>query len=72
MKIDFLAFIGALALFTGFCILLYRWGGGGNGGQTTVIPSTRAPVGGGWIPGTTASGYRNGGVGASSPEVWFN
>lgn len=62
------------AVMTGAVIvLLTRWYGGGGGGNDRAFPSTEPNNGaGGWIPGSTLTGYRNGGVGATQPQVWSN
>jgi hypothetical protein len=55
-----------------FVFCLRQWGGGGgNGGQPVVTPSSRWP-GGGFQPGFVSTQVRQGGVGSASPNVQFN
>ncbi len=70
--LDFIMPLAFIAALIGFSILLIRWGGGGGGGQNVITPSSRAPLGGGWLPGGTTKGFRNGGVGAAQTEIWYN
>jgi hypothetical protein len=78
MKIDFLILIAFAAIVYGLYVLFCRGHGGGGGGMVKPIayPTTLVPGGGGmgagYLPGGFNTAYRNGGVGAAQPQVWYN
>jgi hypothetical protein len=68
MRIDLAMIIALAAIGIGVYLLFSRSNGGG--GSPVAIPSQ--PVPGGWLPGGVSTGYRNGGIGAATPNVWAN
>ena len=69
LVVFFFAIVGVVLLF---CQL---WPSGSAGNQNVAIPSRLASAsghGGGYLPGATTQGLRNGGVGAIQPIVWYN
>jgi hypothetical protein len=70
MKLDFVAILAFVALFAGVVLLLCKFNCPTSAARDYAVPSKK--VTGGWIPGGTTKGWRNGGVGATQPEVWWN
>jgi hypothetical protein len=73
MKPDLTIFVAMAAVIVGVIYYLSQNNGGGGGTveqKPIAYPST--PITGGWLPGGVSTQFRNGGVGASSPEVWSN
>jgi hypothetical protein len=71
MKADFTILLALVALAVGLVILFCRYGGGGGGNGDYAVPTSRAPQGGGYLPGYTRNGLRNGGSGGTQPIVSF-